>query len=104
MFRKLDRDGSAKRQAAITVDGVPVVVDEGESVAAALLRIAPFTTRVTPVSGQARAPYCMMGVCFECLVDIDGATSTRSCMVQARDGMVVRRQSGRPDPLTDIGG
>lgn len=103
MFRKLDPDGVAIRPVTISVDGVAIAVEDGEPIAAVLLRTPPFTTRATPVSGAARAPFCMMGVCFECLVEIDGETSTRSCLARARDGMVVRRQTGRPDPMKDMG-
>jgi D-hydroxyproline dehydrogenase subunit gamma len=103
MFCKLEPDRGAIRPVTISVDGVDMTVEEGEPIAAVLLRIPPFTARATPVSGAARAPYCMMGVCFECLVEIDGETSTRSCLTRARDGMAVRRQAGRPDPLRDIG-
>lgn len=103
MFRKLDPDGVATKPATIMVDGVATEVEDGEPVAAVLLRLTPFTTRNTPVSGAPRAPYCMMGACFECLVEIDGATSLRSCMTRARDGMVVHRQARRPDPLRENG-
>jgi predicted molibdopterin-dependent oxidoreductase YjgC len=99
MFRKLKADGPAGKLVTISVDGVVMNVEEGEPIAAVLLRVPPFITRTTPVSGSARAPYCMMGVCFECLVEIDGETSTRSCLARARDGMVVRRQMGGPDPI-----
>lgn len=75
--------------------------DEDEPLAAVLLRRPPFTSRTSPVSGAQRAPYCMMGACFECLVEIDGVTSTRSCMVRVRGGMNVSLQNFRPDPLKD---
>lgn len=81
------------------LNGVATEVEEGEPLAAILLRIPPHSNRVTPGSGATRAPYCLMGACFECLVEIDGVTSVRSCMVRARSGMVVNRQPGRPDPL-----
>jgi D-hydroxyproline dehydrogenase subunit gamma len=97
MFHKLSPE-TATRPVTISVDGVTVEVEEGESVAAILLRTPPFTARTTPVSGAARAPYCMMGVCFDCLIEIGGATSIRACMTRARDGMAVRRQLGRPAP------
>ncbi len=103
MFHKLDPNAVARRPATISIDGMAMTTEEGEPVAAVLLRVAPFTSRCTPVSGTARAPYCMMGACFECLVEIDGETSVRSCMKHARDGMVVCRQKGRPDPLKDVG-
>ena len=97
MFRKINSDGTASTRVTISIDGVTMVVEDGEPIAAVLLRVPPFTARATPVSGAVRAPYCMMGVCFECLVEIDGETSVRSCMTRARNGMVVRRQVGRPD-------
>jgi predicted molibdopterin-dependent oxidoreductase YjgC len=102
MFRKLAAE-KAGTPVTIMVNGVATEVQEGEPIAAILLRIPPFTTRSTPITGVARAPYCLMGACFECLVEIDGVTSTRSCMVQARGGMVVCRQPSRPDPLKGIG-
>ena len=37
-------------------------------------------------------PYCLMGVCFECLMEIDGEPDVQSCLVTVREGMVVRRQ------------
>ncbi|WP_419525505.1 2Fe-2S iron-sulfur cluster-binding protein [Bilophila wadsworthia] len=33
-----------------------------------------------------------MGVCFECLMEIDGEPDVQSCLVTVREGMVVRRQ------------
>jgi hypothetical protein len=83
MFRKIDGDAGAI----------------GLVLAAVLLRTPPFFSRVTPVSGSLRAPYCMMGACFECLVELDGETSIRSCLSRVRAGMIVRRQPHRPDPL-----
>lgn len=49
-------------------------------------------------STAAFVPYCMMGVCFGCLAEIDGEPNRQGCMTQVRDGMVVRRrrhQQGR---------
>jgi len=104
MFRKLEPAELAGTPVTIVIDGVPLTAEEGEPVAAILLRTPPFTSRGTPVSGAARAPYCMMGACFECLVEIDGETSTRCCMKGAKEGMVVRRQLGRPDPMKAVCG
>lgn len=101
MFRKIDSETVEARPITMVVDGEVVAAEQGEPVAALLLRIPPHTTRLTAVSGTPRAPYCMMGICFECLVEIDGTSSTRSCVTRAREGMIVRRQAGRPDPLED---
>ncbi len=99
MFRKIDAGSNRIAGAAITIDGVATAAEEGEPLAAVLLRTPPFFSRVTPISGSLRAPYCMMGACFECLVELDGETSIRSCLTRVRDGMIVRRQPHRPDPL-----
>jgi D-hydroxyproline dehydrogenase subunit gamma len=89
-FRTLQRDA----QVRIRVDGTPVDVPAGTSVAAALLAAGFSRTRTTPVSGAPRAPYCMMGVCFECLVQVDGQPNRQGCLVTVREGMDVRTQHG----------
>lgn len=93
MFRKL-REAQAD-DATVLVEGVPVPARAGESLAAVMLRTAEPWTRTTPVSESPRAPYCMMGACFECLVEVDGRASVQSCLTPVRDGMRVARQRGR---------
>ena len=92
MFRRLRSEGAD--EVALTVDGAPVAVRRGETVAAALLLAGHAVGRTTPISNAPRGPYCMMGVCFECLVEIDGIGNRQSCMVEAQPGMRVRRQVG----------
>lgn len=78
----------------MTVDGEPIEARAGDTVATALLAAGAGATRQTPVSGAGRAAYCLMGVCFECLVEIDGVPNRQACLVPVTDGMVVRRQRG----------
>jgi predicted molibdopterin-dependent oxidoreductase YjgC len=94
MFRRLAFTDAAPgpTAVAIDVDGTPVTARAGESVAAALLNAGIVPFRTTPVSGAPRAPLCMMGICFDCLVEIDGVANRQACMVTVRDGMRVRRQ------------
>ena len=49
-----------------------------------------------------RAPYCMTGVCFDCLAEIDGVPNRQSCMIEVRPGMRISRQMGARviDPTT----
>lgn len=89
MFRALP-DPSA-RTVSLSVDGQPVTVPAGASVAAALLLAGAIPSRLSAVRREPRAPYCMMGVCFECLVEIDGIPNRQACMVTAEPGMTVRR-------------
>jgi sarcosine oxidase subunit alpha len=71
----------------IAIDGQTLDVPAGISVAAAIARLQhPFRRSV---SGQARAAFCGMGVCFECRVRIDGVAQQRACMVTVREGMQV---------------
>ncbi|KRE24605.1 (2Fe-2S)-binding protein [Bosea sp. Root483D1] len=93
MFRKLHDPGP--QAVTIFIDGRPVVAELGESVAAVLLRQQEGWSRTTPVSASPRAPYCMMGVCFECLVEVDGQGSVQSCLTPVANGMRIARQQGR---------
>lgn len=95
MFRPMKLPANEQRRAIqITVEGQPVPTREGDTLAVALLNAGVVPFRHTPVSGQARAPMCLMGVCFDCLVEVDGAPNVQSCMVEAREGMQVRLQVG----------
>lgn len=79
---------------SVTFEGQPLSVPAGTSVAGALLAAGVEQFRSTPVSGAPRAPFCMMGVCFDCLVEIDGVPNRQSCMVPVREAMVIRVQRG----------
>jgi D-hydroxyproline dehydrogenase subunit gamma len=92
MFRRLTETGPS---VTIMVDGEPVAARAGDSVAAALLAAGIDHCRTTPVSESPRAPYCLMGVCFDCLVTIDGVGSRQGCLVPVRDGMKVETQIGK---------
>ncbi len=90
MFR-LRRD-AAPATVPVTVEGRAVRAPEGTSAAAAVLLAGLPSIRETPAGGVPRAPYCMMGVCFDCLAEIDGVPNRQSCMVAVRPGMRIRRQ------------
>jgi predicted molibdopterin-dependent oxidoreductase YjgC len=92
MFKRLQDIAPAEGDIDIELDGETVSVPAAVSVAAALLYLDAIPVRNTLVSGAARAPFCMMGVCFECLVEIDGVSDQRACQVQVQPGMRLRRQ------------
>lgn len=79
----------------MTVDGRAITARQGDSVAAALIAAGIRQSRTTPVSGAPRGPYCMMGVCFECLVTVDGVGNRQGCLVPVAEGMVVETQQGK---------
>ena len=78
----------------VYVEGKPIEAHAGDTAASAALRAGIGFTRLSPVTGEKRAPYCMMGVCFECLMTIDGIASRQACMVPVRPGMRIERQPG----------
>ncbi len=91
-FTRLPEPG--RRTVTLDFEGAPIEAFPGDSVAAAVLAAGHRLTRTTPVSGTARGPYCMMGVCFDCLMEIGGEANRQACMVEVRDGMQVRRMQG----------
>ena len=94
MFRRLtEAEGNELR---FTFDGRALTGRKGDTVAAALLAAGVVICRTTPVSGAPRGHYCLMGVCFECLVTIDGAGNRQGCMVALAEGMRIETQAGAP--------
>jgi predicted molibdopterin-dependent oxidoreductase YjgC len=69
----------------------PVEAAAGTTVAAALLAGGHFVFREAG-DGERRGPFCMMGTCFECLVEIDGKPNQQACQTVIRAGMKIRRQ------------
>ncbi len=77
----------------INVDGEDIEVPASISVAAAVLGHKHEKHAFHHAKdGSPRAPFCLMGVCFECMMEIDGVENIQSCLVPVRDGMVIRRQ------------
>ena len=97
MFRRLDAQPEAELR--FSFEGQDIVAHPGDSVAAALLAAGETSLRDTPVSGTPRAPYCMMGICFDCLMEIDGVGNRQACLTPVADGMRVRRQRGARSAL-----
>jgi hypothetical protein len=98
MFRRLP-DELLNRAPAVTIiiDGQPFAARAGDSVAAALLASGRLACRTTAVSGDARGPFCLMGVCFDCLVVVDGRANQQGCLVLVAEGMEIETQKGARD-------
>jgi predicted molibdopterin-dependent oxidoreductase YjgC len=77
----------------VTLDGRAVTAHEGETVATVLIAEGSPATRTT-VTGEPRGVFCGMGVCFDCLVVVDGVPNTRACMTPVARAMEIRRQRG----------
>ena len=76
------------RPVTIVVDGQPVAAHEGETLAAALAAAGRTVLRHSLCAGTARGAFCLIGVCQECLVRVDGRLR-QACRVGVADGQVV---------------
>lgn len=76
----------------IFIDDRPVKACKGDNLATVLLVNGLLPVRTNPVSGAPRSPYCMMGTCFECLVELDGESNHQACMTTVRHGMRLKRR------------
>ena len=74
----------------VSFGGVPFDLPEGANLAAALLAAGVDVFRHTPVSGAPRGPFCMMGACFDCLVEIDGVVR-QACMIEVKQGLQITK-------------
>lgn len=79
---------------SFTFDGEPLWAERGDTLALALLAAGVGVFRTSVVGGVPRAPYCLMGVCFECLVTVDGVQNRQSCLIEVHEGMSVESQPG----------
>jgi len=79
---------------AFTLNGRPAEAPEGETLMAALM-MEGNRDWATDRDGASRAPFCNMGVCFDCLVMVapddaaHPARKVRACLTPVRAGMVV---------------
>ncbi|MEM7258859.1 MAG: (2Fe-2S)-binding protein [Pseudomonadota bacterium] len=89
------RDASSAHTFTFYFNGQSVKANPGDSIAAALLCNGIRSTRKTR-TGNHRGPFCMMGACYDCLVEIND-TTVQSCMVTATPGIEVFSAS----PVTD---
>ena len=87
-------DGNRGRAISFTCDGREIRAYEGETVAAALLAHGQRALRTTSRESQPRGIFCNMGICFDCLVEIDGRPNLRACQSFVVQGMRVRTQYG----------
>ena len=96
MFKRLHeaRAAAGRMPVSIRLDGEPAACRAGDTVAAALLAQGWDACRETAVGGTPRGPFCMMGLCYDCLVTIDGKPNQQACMTTVRPGMNVERQAG----------
>lgn len=76
-----------------TFNGREVSCESGQSIAAALIADGNRELRSTRFGDKPRSIFCGIGVCFDCVVVIDGVANQRSCVIAAKQGMKVESAS-----------
>jgi predicted molibdopterin-dependent oxidoreductase YjgC len=87
--RRLTSNVERGQTIQLMVDGQFIPAYEGETVATALLAAGRRAFRHTVPGGEPRGIFCGIGVCFDCLVTVDGTHTVRACVTPVRDGMQV---------------
>lgn len=82
----------ADRPLTVVVDGEPVTGTAGQTIAGVLLGAGRREWRTTTTGAAPRGVFCGIGVCFDCLVEVNGLRDVRACLRRAQDGDVVTRQ------------
>ncbi len=72
-----------------TFNDQPIIASEGVTVGAALVANGITSWRSTRIGERPRGLFCGIGVCFDCLVEVDGQRNERACMVRLQDGMSI---------------
>ena len=85
MFRHVSHENTT---ITIYVNGRPFPANDGDSVAAILLKQG-ITAVHAASDGAARGPYCMMGVCFDCMITCEDGRIEQACQTYVKDGMKV---------------
>ncbi|MET3803344.1 putative molibdopterin-dependent oxidoreductase YjgC [Nakamurella sp. UYEF19] len=86
--------GTSKATIQFSFDGVALTAVEGQSIGAALIAAGHRSWRTTRINGAPRGIFCGIGICFDCLVTVNGRPSRRACLIDVQPGDVVVTQEG----------
>ncbi|PVZ72415.1 (2Fe-2S)-binding protein [Pelagibaculum spongiae] len=92
MFRSIAKKSVQDQMVEVLINNASVMVAKGSSVWTAMALANQTATRLAPVTSQSRSAYCAMGVCFECMVEINGMPNQQACMTEVESGMRINLQ------------
>ena len=81
-------------EVTVSFDGRPIMTPAGQSVGSALVTNGITAWRDTRKHGRPRGLFCGIGVCFDCLVAVNGVPNQRACLVEVCDGMEITGSCG----------
>ena len=74
---------------SFSFNGKDFECESGQTIAAALIAADQRELRSTRFGNEPRSIFCGIGICYDCVVVVDGIANQRSCLIEARDGMKV---------------
>ncbi|MFC7343567.1 (2Fe-2S)-binding protein [Saccharopolyspora griseoalba] len=83
----------------VAFDGRALPATAGQSLAAVLLDAGIRSWRTTRVQHRPRGLFCGIGICYDCLLTVDGVPNQRACLVPARPGMTLSSTSPEHRPF-----
>ena len=91
-------DAPEGQQVTVILDGVPIQVEKGQMIAAALLEKGIRVNRYTRKNHAARRIFCGIGQCTDCVMVVNGQRNVRTCITPVEEGMVIETQNRREEP------
>lgn len=79
-------------QVEIEVDGERITAFEGETIATTLLAAGKQNFRHTTKQNAPRGIFCGMGLCFDCVMTVNGVPNVRTCVTPVEGGMKIQTQ------------
>lgn len=92
---RLDLNDEHHPKITFTVDGDLIVGIEGDTIASALYACGKRVWRRSR-AGDPRGLLCGIGICFDCLVKVDGVWNVRACQTEIHEGMHVETGIDHP--------
>ena len=81
-------------QIQIVLNGESMMITDGQTVGAFLLEQGQRSTRTTRFGLKPRGMFCGIGICFDCLVTVNGVTNRRACVTRVKEDMSIQTQDG----------
>jgi predicted molibdopterin-dependent oxidoreductase YjgC len=88
----LDMDHEKRKRVCITVNGRKIEAYEGEPIASALAANGIKVFRRTPKLHRPRGMFCAIGRCTDCIMNVNGVPSIRTCITPVEEGMIIKEQ------------
>ena len=90
-------------QIELILDGETLIAQAGQTIAGAILASGRSSWRTTSRDRRPRGLFCGIGVCFDCLVTVNGIRDIRACQRPVADGDVIEVQDETlPQPGTEL--